>query len=253
MNSDWQTAVAVLRYLDKTLSGPSWSLGTKDEEIVKAACDEFAGGDPAELLPALAPFVWSRHPVIQRAVSAIFLELALRVSLRAWPGIDEKLRTYGVLPRVDITDLGDDPAKIITAAFHPVGFVRERAIKQFALLPPLIASCLLLVRVNDWVPPIRERARKAFVPSLGSLDNDQKQAIAPLIERLRYCGRHRDREQINQWLAFLGETLNEASWLRAWTQCPQREKRVYVDLDRVGPLISAFQTAFIAREIDAMR
>lgn len=234
MNSDWQAAVAVLRYLDKTLSGSRELRGSRDKEVVEVACKELAGGNPAELLPVLAPFVWSGHQMIQRSVSAIFLELALKVPPRAWPRIDEEFRIWGRLPRGEGCDFDQDPAKIITGACHPVGFVRERAVKQFGLLPPLIASCLLLVRVNDWVLPIRERARNAFAPSLGLLNGDQKLGILPLIERLRHCGRHQPGPLAEQWKELLGGTLDEDEWLRAWQQCPQREKRNYVDLIKIS-------------------
>jgi hypothetical protein len=248
VNSDWQTAVAVLRNLEKTLSRFSLLRGSRDEEVVEAACRELAAGNPAELLPVLAPFVWSKHPVIQRVVSAIFQELALRVPPGAWARVDEEFRSYGMLP---VPDFDDDPAKIITGACHPVGFVRERAIKQFGLLPPLIASCLLLVRVNDWVQPIRERARNAFAPLLGLLNGDQKLAILPLIERLRHCGRHQPGPLAEQWKELLGGTLEEDQWLRAWQQSPPKEKRSYVDLIKIsGRLPSPLTQNAILRSND---
>ena len=47
-------------------------------------------------------------------------------------------------------------------SFHKDGFVRERAVAQLSTYEPRDVLGFLLLRLNDWVGPIRERARAAI-------------------------------------------------------------------------------------------
>lgn len=172
--------------------------------------------------------VWSIDEEVRKEVSTTFLKLALRLPLTAWPKLDEDLRQYRVLPRTVAPS--NDAAGIITAACHPSGFIREKAIHLFPRIPTLIGSCLLLIRVNDWVASIRSLAKKSLPHSLDLLNPSERMRMVPLVQRLHECGRHGEAEAIGQWMAILSESFDEQSWLDSWQRCAARDRRIYISL-----------------------
>lgn len=241
MHSDQQSALAILQQAAARPSARFRVIKMKSQENrIKEACAILSKGDPQVLLPLLASMVWSIDVEIRKEVSAAFLELALSHPLSAWPRLDEDLRQYGVLPQTVAPN--NDAAEIITAACHPSGFIREKAIRLFPRIPPLLASCLLLIRINDWVASIRSLAKRSLPESLALLDSGEKMRIVPLVQRLHECGRQGDSEEISQWMAILTEPFNEQSWLHSWQRCAAKDRRTYISLlqnrhDIPGPAV----------------
>lgn len=72
---------------------------------------------------------------------------------------------------------------------HHDGYVREAALERAVLLgsPELLPA--VMVRVNDWVPAIRLRAREAVLALLPHCDPDAALVLLPALERLRQARR----------------------------------------------------------------
>lgn len=231
VNAEQHAAIEVLQEIRS--QRPLWVLrfsGPKTSESIHLAFQTLSEGNPRELLPLIARFVLSGHPVIRKEASELLLKFAINLPVMAWPKADEEIRKNGGLPYGHSSESNDDPAWIIVSACHPNGVVREKAIDRVHVVPPMIGACLLLLRVNDWVLPVRNKARDAFARALGLLDSSQRMALLPLIERLRECGRLADIEMVDQWVAIVSGSFDEASWLHAWSNCLPREKRIYVNL-----------------------
>lgn len=110
---------------------------------------------------------WKRiRDASREALSRIFG----RLSLDRYPRLDRLVRSSSDwLPRgqlgwvgfrpVDILQVPDDPALLGLLTFHSDGFVREAALERFGKLPTRSAFPFFLLRINDWVSPIRDRAK----------------------------------------------------------------------------------------------
>ncbi len=61
-----------------------------------------------------------------------------------------------ILIRENLSDL-------IRLLEHPNGFKRENAIRRIGMLQDPIAIPNLLIRVNDWVPQVRDAAKEAIL------------------------------------------------------------------------------------------
>lgn len=246
MHLDLKSALAVLEEASARTSGRVRFFSERDHNhSIRSACDVLSGGDPVELLPILASWVWSDDEEIRNEISSAFLKLALRLPLWAWPKLDEDLRKYRLLPsNVAPTH---NPASIVTAAFHPSGFVREQAMHLLSRIPPVIACCVLLIRVNDWVAAIRLLAKRLLPQFLALLSPGEKMRIFPLLQRLHECGRHDEPQAIGQWMTILTEPFDELSWLEAWQRCAVKDHRTYISLlqNRKGLPGSAVRNALL--------
>ncbi|APR78865.1 Hypothetical protein A7982_04212 [Minicystis rosea] len=124
------------------------------------------------LLPFLPPRPFEPEADAARAADAILQRAApedigwLERHRSLWNGWESAHpRWDALLP----DDLGADapdasgprPAVIALASMHPNGFVRERAVRLLAARRDGGELPFLLVRVNDWVPPVRAAAETA--------------------------------------------------------------------------------------------
>jgi len=69
--------------------------------------------------------------------------------------------------------------------FHPNGYVRERALDYLAASAQPIALSFALLRINDWVPIIRDKARALVHERLRTVSASQVFDNVPLINRMR--------------------------------------------------------------------
>jgi len=116
---------------------------TKSAESALAAMSAIAAvvtASPADDLPWIEEFVRS----------------AWRVSWREPVIVQDLLRSTGKLS-ADV---------IGVLSFHPSGFVREAAVKRLGALADGSEVRYLLLRLNDWVPQVREAARLAVLARL---------------------------------------------------------------------------------------
>jgi HEAT repeat protein len=145
--------------------------------------DEVAALDPAE---------WARMDETLRARIAGYSQLHAPRWLRA----DDVRRLS--LPH------GTEAAVLGLLSAHPDGYVREAAVRRLALvgdggeLPPL------LLRANDWVAPVRERAVAALHARVQPAYAEHWMRALSLVLRLRTTGRADGRPLVNAVLALLG-------------------------------------------------
>lgn len=118
--------------------------------------------------------------------------LLASVEVRKLGNLDERLREqapYGLrawyaLRVADVAKLGH-PALLALATSHPNGFVREDALRTIALGGDGSEIPLLLVRLNDWVLPIRTLAEASLRERLSPRYARGWARALPLLMRLR--------------------------------------------------------------------
>ena len=86
---------------------------------------------------------------------------------------------------------------------HGDGYVRENAVRQLGMLGNPISVQKLMVRLNDWVPQVRNAAREALF-TLMIADNAKAFAVnLPRLYHLRTCGRDKHDKFIGDVIEFL--------------------------------------------------
>ncbi|GAB2986248.1 hypothetical protein GCM10017788_08290 [Amycolatopsis acidiphila] len=111
-----------------------------------------------------------------------------------WLAVDEAVRRWWKLPG------GQRPAEIVLRALSRDGYIRETAIADTGRLDERLALPVLAIRAADWVPQVREAARRACLSHLAR-DPMAALTLLPIASRLR-------RRAHGEWLAAtLGETL----------------------------------------------
>ncbi|WAC17747.1 hypothetical protein OVA24_10885 [Luteolibacter sp. SL250] len=247
----------------KTITPFSLPMNHELHEAILAICDGggtrgpgapdhqlIAGADPQEALPDFAGILWpSANKKAWSDASATFLQLAERLPVTAWPAMDQSIRSWvrcpgpRVLP-TDTFSLQDifrrltggaeaafpSPAHILIALCHHSGKLREKALSFVDQLPPLLETCLLMVRANDWVRPIRAAATKAIPSSISHLEPKERLLLLPLAIHFRDCGRLDERDLPDTWVRLLSSTVNDDLWLEVWRSAPPKQQRLYLSL-----------------------
>jgi hypothetical protein len=209
------------------------------EESLNDACAVLADADPLEVIPLIAPMVLHGKPHLQQHVSPLFIALAARVHPADWTSLDESIRRYSyyVHPIVLENGVARSPslaARILVALSHGDGRTRDRAISLSDALPPMLAACLVLVRVNDWVVAVREHAILTLPLILARLESPEKVALAPLLARVRDAGRHRQPHLFGTWLIHLASHLDENAWITGWQQTGGKQRAIYLEILRAA-------------------
>ncbi|ROP34820.1 hypothetical protein EDD40_0024 [Saccharothrix texasensis] len=92
------------------------------------------------------------------------------------------------------------PLELLLAACHPDGFVREAAVAALSELDDVIVLPALALRAADWVPEVRDRARRACRRHLDRAPTEAVTFLAPVALALR-------ARQAGGWLAAALEGL----------------------------------------------
>jgi hypothetical protein len=120
-----------------------------------------------------------------------------------WSDLDHAIRRHWwstPLP-MSIVDVSvtRGPAELVVAACHNNGFVRAAAVDRISHEPLDVYAPVLALRVSDWVPEIRERAKVICRSWLTSTPVQALLALAPMAFAL-------ERRQYGGWLADLLRT-----------------------------------------------
>ena len=124
------------------------------------------------------------------------------------------------------------------ASLHNYGYVREAAVDVLSVSDDPLAVAFLLIRANDWVPPVRDAAARGI---RGQLSRKGAAPFIPyleLVDRLRKAGRNNLRPLGESILAALAAPEAAAS-LRAGCASESRVVRR-----------RCFEIAFVARTFD---
>ena len=75
------------------------------------------------------------------------------------------------------------------ASFHPNGYFREKAVHLLAKNHSGLELPYLIIRMNDWVEPVRKQAKKAVIARLSLDYASHFVVLLPLLQKLREWGR----------------------------------------------------------------
>lgn len=214
---------------------PRWKFWRKSanlEPAIQQACACLEDASPDEVFARLCVRYWHAEGELRTSLGPLVLHLAGRLAPHFWPKVDESIRNEWDRATTwsPAASMRGDAAGIIVAICHPSGQVRERGLRMTGSLPAVIETGLLLVRANDWAKQVRTLAADRMEPALARLAPGDKILMAPLVARLRKCGRLGNPAGIETWFDRLAESLDEAAWLRAWSLSRGDERRSYLDL-----------------------
>ncbi|HEX7809096.1 MAG TPA: hypothetical protein VF608_10230, partial [Thermoanaerobaculia bacterium] len=117
-------------------------------------------------LRRILPYLfWPSEETSREALSVVAAVIA-SASAEELPEMEETVRVAWRYARrepefVDELSGTHDSAVMAVLSFHPSGYVRERVVRQLAKLHDGSEVRYLLLRLNDWVPQVREVARNA--------------------------------------------------------------------------------------------
>jgi HEAT repeat protein len=159
----------------------------------------------AASIPHLLSLALDENRRIAEAAAAAIASILLRLSPPELPDLDQTVRRitpydgppyrdawYGLSPRGLERALGAGrlpPGLLGLASMHPDGHVREAAIRRLAQWSDGTEVPYLLLRLNDWVAPVREAARAALLARLHPGYAGHFVGNLSLVLRLSTCGR----------------------------------------------------------------
>jgi HEAT repeat protein len=166
--------------------------------------DYFAARRDTRDLPDLLPLVLSPEPGLAgEAAAAIgehlgqrapeeLLAIGEEVRQSIWwataSGDSSRSAALNDVPR--LRDRGEHAVSVVgLASFHPSGYVREAAVRELATFHEGGELPYLLIRLNDWVEPVRAAAYEAVQARLVPACAPHFVRGLPLVERLERCGR----------------------------------------------------------------
>ena len=183
--------------------GSFWSrvLASKEEQVELLRDIGFSG--EAGAIPEIASLLTDSHGAVWRAAVESVHRLLQTLSPFDLAGLDQRMRNFGA------TDYGGNQAwrklrpsdlrrftssefastLLGLASFHNDGHVREAAVNSLSALNDGQELPFLLIRLNDWVEPVREAAADAVNARLHSDYAPQFLRNLRLVLRLQTCGR----------------------------------------------------------------
>lgn len=137
----------------------------------QALFEQIAERDELHTVPALANYLSASKPTRDFAADAIesviqgrnleHLKLLEQYS-RDYPGYDYSISGWRSIMPSELIRFKERVWLIGLFSFHPNGWVRQNAIEELADSRFNEASMFLLLRVNDWVEPVRDLALNAI-------------------------------------------------------------------------------------------
>ncbi len=189
-------------------------------------------GDP-DVAAWLLPGVFSANERVAGATVETIADLMRGIETRDLANLENRLgprySTVGVSWQpYRSTDPGslrpptssDETEVIGLASFHPNGRVREAACRLLGKG----GIRYLLIRVNDWVPQVREAARRTLTHLLSRYPEEWVEAL-PALYRLRRCGRSSHSELIARMETSLLDPAAQTAVLRGLESEDQAVRR----------------------------
>lgn len=175
---------------------------TTRAEAAVALLARIAGAGEPLAAPRIMSLVLDDRPAVAAAAEQAVVALRRRVGLRALGAFDrafrhrsafrtEELRWHR-LPSEQVRSLAarsHGPTLVQLATCHPSGHVREEAIRCCAVHADGSEVPFLLLRANDWVLPVAERARSALRARLGAGHLADLVAALPMLDEMHRWGR----------------------------------------------------------------
>jgi len=199
-----------------------------------AVLDELATAAEPLMIPYLLDAVFTNPGAVSRAAAGVVDAALTRTPLRALSRLEDECRRktwyswpfparrgwHTLLPvqLAQFHNLGPtELAVAAVASFHPNGHVREAAVDWLDTLGDP-ATPYLLLRLNDWVDQVAERARAAMRARLARVRSDMLVHCLPLLAALDRTSR-RDHSAITDAVRTIRTRLSD--WPRSLT--PSRQ------------------------------
>lgn len=189
-------------------------------------------GEPA-FLPELFPLVFSPNRIFAHAAAEAIRRLFASLAPRDHVRLDEEMRRVGpqVYWRLELRDIagleafGQDAFWLFgLASCHGNGFLRQAGVERLAAFRTGEELPFLLIRVNDWVGPVRNRALAAIEARLTPAYASAFVRWLPLVLRLERVARWSHGDLVARVEALLSQPESEPA-LREGTRSPDRSVR----------------------------
>ncbi|MEJ2857220.1 MULTISPECIES: hypothetical protein [unclassified Saccharothrix] len=167
--------------------------------------------------------IFDRVPAVSEPVAVVQVPDA--ADPRGWIALDASARsstwnapawTYTAARRLAAGQAG--PLDLLLAACHPNGYVREAVVTALGERDDVTALPMLALRAADWVPEVRDRARRVCAGMLDRAPAEAVTALAPVALALR-------ARQEGRWLAETVENVLRAGPAAALTAALASEDR----------------------------
>jgi hypothetical protein len=143
-----------------------------------------------DAIPALIPFLCDESPVVSRAAAEV-----IDASIAACDPLDLVRLDAAVRGRAEWRDPAITPRDVVPLShglvgvlgllsFNANGYVRQAAVEALSGATGGRELPFLLIRLNDWVEPLRDAALKAVLRRIRPKYADALVASLPLVERL---------------------------------------------------------------------
>ncbi|HVG19838.1 MAG TPA: HEAT repeat domain-containing protein [Blastocatellia bacterium] len=197
-----------------------------------------ASGDAAAIID-ITPFVLSERREVARAAAAAVESLLAGINPAELLQLDLIFRKrspyngrYGMkwhqLKPSDLKKLesvcNDSVTVLGMASFHKSGHIREAAIKRLDRTSSGKELPYLLIRLNDWVPNVREAAQQAINSRINARHAGSFMASLLLLARLKQAGRS-DHRQLIETIETLLKSAESREALLGGLNSPDRLNR----------------------------
>ncbi len=211
-----ETRTNLERLRDLATPARRWRPSKRDGEGIRAAAQAILASGDWRAIPHLAPLVVAGHERVAQASLQLLAELVPRVPIRRVAQLDRRMREGSAI-WADMTWLkvaNEDLERIARQAHgqaflqmamcHPSGYVREAAIRLANLRSNGGDIRFLLIRLNDWVPPVQRAAAEALRARFTAHSADDLVAALPVLdEGSEAQGRRRSRSAADEVETFL--------------------------------------------------
>lgn len=183
-------------------SGSLWTRLVNGSKQRVELLREIARSGETAAIPELAEFLFDKSGEVREATSEAIHGLIQSVAVGQFPELDQRMRTgsrsyylendWSYMAPADVERLAmllPGTSMCGLASFHSNGRVREAAIRVLAVSGDGSELPFLLLRLNDWVAPVRTAARHAVTQRLKPGYVPHFLRSLPLVIRLESCGR----------------------------------------------------------------
>ena len=236
-------------------------------EIIEKELEKLESGDMRALLTVYCAFAVGDKKLMRQTGHAIQKQLE-SLTLRQMIGLYERFRTFTSLEwSIDWSSLslnsilralcGKDQGEerkyvLILGTFHPNGYFRERCMEELAKESGALPY--LMLRANDWVEPVREKAFFLLNRYIASCSVEEILFSMPVLEKLESSGRRFD-EQLQELkiriFAKLEQILKGEGWRDIWPEDVFVRKSLYRMAKGQGILRMEQMDEWLRREKDS--
>lgn len=232
-------------------------------KMIEGELEELESGDIRALLGVYCAFATENKRLMRRAGRAIRQQLE-GYSLPQMIWLYERFRSFTSLEwGIDWAELSlkkilgaldreDRRYVLILGSFHPNGYFRERCMEELAKESGALPY--LMLRANDWVGPVREKAFFLLDRYLVSCSMEEILSAMPVLEKLQGSGR-RSEEQLkllkSQVFVRLERTLKSEDWRDIWPEDFSVRKSLYRLAMNQGVLSMEQMAEWLRREREA--